>query len=461
MQSRILILLIASIFILNGCGSSKKTVQIQESPSWVKARPAIQLYYVGIGSARKTGDPNSYMQTAKQNALADMASDISINISSNSVLSAFESQQRYFEDYSSTIRANAQKDLEGYEVVDTWEDSQSYWVYYRLSKDTYRKLVEEKKNNAISKSLDFYDKAIKSIENNDIRVGLVLLVKALEPIKPYFAETIMAKYNGTDIFLGNEIIQALSSTLNNLSVSGPNDLSVKMGKPVSQSELQFMVNYKQIYPQKGFPLKANYTEKPITQSKTVTEANGSASYGIDAVRSTKSTERFKVTMDFEAIVYESTTDFTIRKLLSRLNAPMFEVIINISKPSFYIVSIEKNIGNVMSENLLAEAAKRKLVEDGLPIVNNQDNADYILTIDGSTVQTSKSKDYKQATLAAIISVKKHSGVEVYRKSLDGVIGTHFNIEMAGKNAYSDAAKKVENTVMREIIEVVVKGKSSY
>ena len=209
MQRRSIILLTIAI-VLGGCAGSQKTNQIPVSPSWVQARPNSSVNYVGIGSARKTGDPNSYMQAAKQNALADLASDISITISSNSVLSAFESQQRYFEDYSSTVRANAQKELEGYEVVGTWEDNTSYWVYYQLSKESYRKLVEEKKRNAVSKSLDFYDRALKSIAANEARTGLVMLIKVLEPIKPYFAETILASYNGNDIFLGNEIIQTIT-----------------------------------------------------------------------------------------------------------------------------------------------------------------------------------------------------------------------------------------------------------
>ena len=459
MQRRSIILLTIAI-VLGGCAGSQKTNQIPVSPSWVQARPNSSVNYVGIGSARKTGDPNSYMQAAKQNALADLASDISITISSNSVLSAFESQQRYFEDYSSTVRANAQKELEGYEVVGTWEDNTSYWVYYQLSKESYRKLVEEKKRNAVSKSLDFYDRALKSIAANEARTGLVMLIKALEPIKPYFAETILASYNGNDIFLGNEIIQTISSVMNSLSVSGPSGITVKMGQTIAKNDLQFSVNYEQKKLQKGFPLKATYTEKPISQSKAITDDNGYASYSIDAVRSTKPNERFKVIIDFESIVYESTTDFTIRKLLSRYSTPSCEVVISIVKPTFHVTSIEKNIGKIMPENILLEAVKRKLILDSLPMVQDQDGADYILSVDGATVQVSSSGDFKQAALTVFVSVRNSAGVEVYRKSLDRVLGSHFDIEIAGKNAYADASKKID-TIMREIVEVVVKGRSSY
>lgn len=460
MQNKLSVLLLAAVLI-SGCSGSKKTAEIPVSPGWVQVRPTSQIYYVGIGSARKTADVNGYMQAAKQNALADLASDISISISSNSVLSAFETQQRFVEDYSSTIKADAQKELEGYEVVEVWEDLSNYWIYYRLSKETYRKITEEKKRNAVSKSLDFYDRAIKSIQNNEARVGLTLLVKALEPIKPYFAESIIASYEGKDIFLGNEIVQTISSTLNKISVTGPRELEAKTGKPISQNDLQFGTSYSQSFPQKGIPLKASYTEKPISPNKAVTDASGYASFQIDAVRSTKLQERFKVVMDFDVILTESTTDFTIRKLLSRFNVPSAEVIINIIKPSFSIASVERNMGNNLTSNIIAEAIKRKLVEGSIPIVDNASDADYNVSVESSTVQVSESGGYKQVALTATISVKNNMGIEVYRKNLDRVLGSHFDAEMAGKNAYNDASKKVENTIMREIIEVVVRGKSNY
>lgn len=460
MRNQISVLLLA-VVIFSSCGGAKKTAELPVSPSWVQARPTSQIYYVGIGSARKTTDANGYMQTAKQNALADLASDISINISSNSVLSAFESQQRFFEDYSSTIKADAQKELEGYEVVETWEDASTYWIYFRLSKDTYRKITDDKKQKAAAKALDFYDKAQQNISDGEVRVALVLLVKALEPIKPYFAETIMANYNGKDIFLGNEIIQSISTTLNKIAITGPRELKVKTGKAIQQNELRFLVNFNQSTPQKGIPLKASYTEKPITQNKSTTEPNGYAGFGIDAVRSSKSAEKFKVNFDFEAIVNEATADFTIRKVLVRFNVPTFEVDINVIKPVFAILSIEKNIGNLTTTSILAEAVKRKLVESSMPIVDKPTEADYVISIDASTVQISESNGYKQAALSVTVSVKGLDGIEVYRKTLDRVLGSHFDIEMAGRNAYAEAAKRIENTVMREIIEVVVKGKSSY
>ncbi len=456
-----LLWLLGVAFILTGCGGSRKASEVKVSPAWVQARPATSTYYVGIGSARKTVDPNGYMQTAKQNALADMASDISINISSNSVLSAFETQQRFYEDYTSTIKAQAQKELEGYEVVDTWEDEFNYWVYYRLSKEQYRVLVEAKKRDAAAKSLDFYGKATQSIDMGDIRGGLTLLVKALEPLKPYLAESMIVSHNGHDIFLGNEIIQRLSQTVSSLSVVGPQRVPVKLGRGISPSELQFTVYDKNRLPQKGIALKANYSERTLLPYKTVTDAMGVAPFGIDAVRSSKPAEKLTMYIDIEPLVYEATTDFTLRKLLSKMSTPFTEVEIIVEKPVFYLTSSEVNVGKPLAERCLLEAAKRKLIESGMLITEKPSSADYSINIQAATIQSAQVGEYQQVALSATLSVKNSSGIELYRRSLDRIQGRHFDVTMAGKNAFNDAVKRLESTMMREVIEVVVKGKSSY
>ena len=55
----------------------------QDMPDWVRQRPVSSLYYIGIGRADKTD--KDYMQLAKQNALKDLASELKVQVSSNSL----------------------------------------------------------------------------------------------------------------------------------------------------------------------------------------------------------------------------------------------------------------------------------------------------------------------------------------------------------------------------------------
>lgn len=461
MRIRVTVLLIVAVSIFTGCGSSQKVTQTQPTPGWVQSRPSSQLYYVGIGSARKTSDPNGYMQAAKQNALADLSSEISINISSNSVLSAFETQQRYIEDYSSTVRADAQKELEGYELVETWEDNANYWAYYRLSKETYRKLAEEKKEKASLNSLDFYDKALGSIANGDVRVGVALLIKAMESIKPYFAETITATYNGENIFLGNEIIQTLAETLNGFSIVGSNQQSVKFGESLSQDKFKYGVMSKDGTPQKGIPVKAIYSENPLQVSRSATNSEGYASFSMGTVQSQKSLEKVSAQVDIDALVAGSTRDFTIRKLLSRFSTPVFTTIINVTKPVFYVTINAPQRDTSGPKQRFLDVFKQKLTEAGMQLTDDPKVADFKVEIDASLKFGPRQGGYSHASVWVTVVAKNSSNVEVYRKSLDNIKGTHFGDEAAGKSAVDEAAQRLQNSVINEMLETLVRGKGSY
>ncbi|MGB4329413.1 MAG: LPP20 family lipoprotein, partial [Tenuifilum sp.] len=413
----------------------------------------------GIGSARKTTP--DYQQAAKQSALADLASDISVSISSQSVLNAFESQNYFSEDFRSSIRAEAQKELEGYEVVDSWEDQNTYWIYYRLSKDNYRRMVEEKKAAAAAKSLDFYAKAITAIEGNDSRTALLILVKALEPIKPFFAETITATYRDKQIFLGNEIISTLTSTLNSLTLKGPKAVNVKLGFGIESDKLTYLVTSSNGIPQKSIPLKITYTERPLTNNRIITNNQGEASFSINAVRSRKLTETITVGIDFESIVKEATHDFAIGKILARFKTPSTETQVIINRPRFLVTSNETNLGVAIERKPLAESLKRKILEAGFPITENPAEADYNININSSTRQTGQSGQYTQVSLNLQITVTNTNGNTVYTHSTDRINASHFEAQSAGINAYTNAAKRIESYIAEELIERIIKGDRTY
>jgi hypothetical protein len=463
MRLRIVLPILPLVLLLSSCGGPKKVETTSVPvPAWVQNRPISSSYYVGIGSAQKTADMNQTQQTAKQNALADMASDISINISSNSLLSTFESNQSFTEDFTKTIKAQAEQDLEGYETVGNFEDANRYWVYFRLSKSDYQRLKEERKAKAITKSLDLYDKGLTAEKTGDIRSSFLNFIKALEPLKPYFADPLLTNYQGKDIYLGNEIFKEITQVLSSIRIEATNkQLSVKQGQPLPVGSTEFKVTGMNGQPLNGITIVGSYTEKPLRYSRIQTDNNGLVSFVIDAVRSNKSTQTLKAIVNLEAIADEATTDPTVRKLFTRFRAPEASLLISIIKPVFYIVSSETNLDAKLDPPVLAESLKRQLLDAGFTTTDKQSDADYVVTVIASTRSKGESGTYKQAILIGSISVKDKTNAEIYSKQLDNITGTHFEYQTAGMEAYKEASKKVEFTIAREIIDGIVKGKSGY
>lgn len=453
MRTKVLAIFTISV-LLSACGGPKK-VQGPPQPDWVPNRPTSQLYYYGIGAARKTLDVSQYQQAARQNALADMASEISVSISSNSVIHAFESNLNFTEDFSSTIRAQTQQDLEGYEQVDSWDDVNNYWVYYRLSKAQYQQLKDKRKNDAITRSLDFFTSGINAREGGDVRLGLVQMVKALEPIKPYFSESLPVDIKGTEVYLGNEIFKEISNTLAQITIAPvKGNINIKTGQPISSSMLAFKAFFRGSTPIASLPLGVDYTEKPLRNNKQRTNSAGNASFDIDVVRSKKSFESFTAKVDLNDILTEAGTDQLTRRLLTRFNLPKGTIRINIEKPVIYIISAETNLGEAIKPGYIEQSIIKKAVEMGYLVKNTPTEADYIVRIVAAASSKGQAGQYKVACLGGTLSLETGNGNQLYHKPLDGFEGRHFEMKQAGEMAFKDAKRKVEISYFREMHEAI-------
>src|SRR5690606_25529174 len=147
--------------LLFACNAQKKSSAItQESPppGWVANKPLNSAYYTGIGVAPKAAGTH-YQRTAKDNALSDLASEIKVNVNSNSLLYTLETNAKFEQEFKESIRTRTDLSLEDFEIVDTWEDANSYWVHYRLNKQAYAEKLQAKKNAAQQLAMDFLAKA--------------------------------------------------------------------------------------------------------------------------------------------------------------------------------------------------------------------------------------------------------------------------------------------------------------
>ncbi len=444
------------MIICQACGPGRTVSESAvPQPHWVKSRPVTPGYYTGIGWAKKTTDVYQYQQTARQNALADLAGEISVTISSSSVLHAFESGLGFREDFSTTIEARTREELQEFEIIDTWEDQHNYWVYYRLSADRHREIKEKRRNDAVMRSLGFYENAIKSREEGQIRNNLVQLINSLEAIKNYFDDPLPVEFRGRNIQLGNDIYNELSSSVSQITIipSQP-QIEIKTGQKIPSSLLKFSVASNTGDPVAGFPLIANYSEKPLRNNRARTDRDGTALFSIDVVISSMATETFTVLPDMEALLAEATNDPFIRRLIGRFSLPEAEIRINTLPPVIMMISREENIGEELLSGTLRDNFRRNAIESGYIISNNRSEADYIVRITATTSPRSEAGAYKNAVLNGNISVETADGQMIYHRELEGFRGSHFDFSRAGEEAFRQAAGRMESSFFREIDEAL-------
>jgi hypothetical protein len=446
------------LVLLQSCGSGKSlTEPATPRPDGVRSRPIVPGYYIGIGWSQKTSNVHQYQQAAKQNAFSDLASEISVSISSNSVLHAFESKLGFNEDFSSTIQARTQEELAGFDIVDTWEDQENYWIYYRLSAARHQEIKDKKRDDAARLSGGLFQSALESRANGQFRTSLVQLISSMEAIKNHFDDPLPVEFGDRQIQLGNEIFNELSSTISQIEIIPlDNQIDIRAGQAVSPSMLRFQVSSRESGPVPDFPLIANYSERPIRNNRGRTDRDGIAEFGIDGVRSGKSFETFSVTADMTAVLTEATTDPMIRRLVSRFSVPEGSVRINIIKPVIMLVCNEQNIGEELLSGTLRESFRKNAMEAGYIISDTPSGADFIVRITASTMPAGESGVYKNALLSGNIMAEDASGSQIFHRELEGFRGSHFEMNRAGEDAFRQAVRRMDSTFFRELDEAIKK-----
>ena len=452
LRNSIILLLIV---IFNSCGTSKKAVQSEILPPWVKTKPIIDGYYVGVGSSQKTLNITEYQSASKANALADMASDISVKISSQSVLHKIESSAGYSENYSAKTKTRVKEELEGHELVNSFESSTHYYVYYKLSKEKYKTLKKQRKDDAIKKGIDFLLKAEKSKQNSKVYDAIYNYIKGLEAVKAYLSESLECSVNDKTIFLGNELFSGLTTCVNGINITPKvSEIDATNGKSVSANQLSFTFTNTSGNAIQGLPVAFSFGSKPLRNNKKETNALGEVNYEIYQVKSRLGTGYFIAQLDANKVASHCTSDPFLRKMLRKMDMPKGQILIRVNNPVFYIKTTEKNFGKEMNPKILKRKMEQLLANNNYPVVFNQEKADFIIELNTDTKKSKKEGRMRYSTLSGEIKVIDSKNQLVLMRPIEKVSGVQLNYVDAGFDAYNNLSDYLNRIFLPKLKEAL-------
>lgn len=441
-------LFILIVTLIFGCGSTKKVTQTADLPSWVKTKPVSASYYIGVGSAYKTANISDYQQAAKNNALADLASEIKVNISTSSVIHKFESTLGYSEDFSAATKAKSHEQLEGYELVNTYESATHYYVYYRLSKQKYAALKAQQKNGAVQKALDFYAKAISYKTVNDYYQAISNFIKGLEAIKPYFSESLETNYQGKTIYLGNELFVGFQNTINDIYIRPvKSSVEVKKGQALTAADLTFYVQNSSAKKLAGIPIVFTLGNLPLRNSKVASDTEGKVFYQFNEVRSKADQVYFVARLDMNTLASGITFDPLFRKLIRKFDAPQGQIQIVMKKPVYFVQTSEKSFGVPLKMTPVATKLQDILASNKYPVIMDQHQADYTLMLESNTIRDKHEGRMYYVTLTGTFKVLNADQEIVMVKSLPAINGVALNYKDASKKAYANLVAYINKNLM--------------
>ena len=266
------------IIVFAGC-STQKNASKNKMPEWITNQLSNKNYYQGVGYAQKVKKSTTHYDLAKEMALRNLAEEISVDITSSTIHISYEEDFLLKEDFSSVIEARVNSSIEGYELVDTYENRDEYWVFYRLNKQKYAELQAQKREQAVKLSLSHFLSAEKAQQNFDMRNAIIFYTKSIDALKAYFNEIVTTEINGQTVNLITEAYNRIYQILSNTIIVPKNKIVVcKTGYKIDPEQLCCEVFFHK-KPIKNFPIVTFFSEN-AQQQKLNSDANGMVEFSL-------------------------------------------------------------------------------------------------------------------------------------------------------------------------------------
>lgn len=449
MFRKLTIIFLLVLFFVACKSKQEAVVQVAEVkvPIWVSSRPNNGFKYVGIGFAEK-GKGTGYQIEAKKNALYDLTSEIKVNISSNSVLYTVQNNNNFNENFNSLINLSNTDNIEGYQLIDSYENDKQYWVYYQLDKQEYASQKAKKKQQIISKASNLINLSFVDEKNKDFSSSLKKRIQAFGVLTPYLSEEInfdVSQTNGIkSVFDLTALIQQQLQTINLVQKQ-----NLPVLKPYQQSyePIVYNLELKSKTPLQNFPFIVSSDEDKIKiNEKTSTNSNGELQLKINYVEPINQIASFALSPDISSLMdSDSLSRAGISVLKQFVQTPSLKVQARVNKISIFVTSSEKNFGKPTGANLIESIITQKFNGQEVQITSNQNEADYIIESVAETQEDISSEllktnyNIKLAALIVSLQLKNNTTKEViFKNQVNDVYGYANNIEQAGMNAYNNS-----------------------
>ncbi len=418
-------------------------VRTVEKPSWLLQKPQSGLYYQGIGNASMS-DPD-YIQTARNEALDDLAAEISVTISSSSLLYQLDLGDTFREEYQNAIKADVDQQLEGHELVDSWQDGQMYWAYYRLSKSEHQQRLEQKKSTALNKGLDFYTRAMNNLESKNYTLAISWFTQTLAAIENYLGEDTRVTYKGNSILLANEAYAGLKNTLGNIRFQAPDKVTLR-SRSSSQDNVSVEAKYDNS-PVENLPVSLYGTALASKKSSKTTDPTGRflISHG------SLSAGNGSVMVEADVRRLNSTRSELIGSILQKLPVLKKEILVGTKTLTLFISSRESNLGKPLGTDLLNSMLVGALSQQGAVFTDSKQEADLVMKVTADTRKGSELSGLFTTFLDVTVQVvDQSSNKEIYADSIYDLKGIQLSYEKAGIKAYQDARERIEKELAPSI-----------
>lgn len=451
--------LLIPLFML-GC-KGQQQVQDTESvpvaaqpPEWVRSRPVSSAYYIGIGIGNKAKAEAT--ETARKNALDQLAQEISVRVEGNSILFTADGRNRFDETFTSTIKTTTLEQLEGYELVDSWDSPTEHWVYYRLSKSEHARLKAQRKAAAIGTALDHHQRSIAGAASGDLRTAMDQDLRALIAMKAYWGENDLVDLNGKQVPLVNEVFGHLQGLSAGIRISVLPDRCELDYDNHFKRELLITATWgdgKNTNDLPQLPLRIGYAglDGPVSEAKS-TDGEGRLRLSVQRASVSQSGNEVLVRPDMDALVSKELEPAIVTALIGSLTVPQARAPITVRLPRVLLKAQESNLGVAVGDAGIAAIMREELTRSGFRLVEREADAEVLLVLNAATRPGGEANGFATAYLDLTYSFQDRKTKDIiFQGAKQSVKGIQLSPEKAGLDAFKKAGQEVRREMVPGII----------
>ncbi|MFT6716174.1 MAG: hypothetical protein ACJA0Q_000806 [Saprospiraceae bacterium] len=417
-----------------------------EQPEWAGKTPSSFSYYYGIGIINKNV-PN-FRKIATKSALDNLINEISVNVSSSSLFSTLETNDSFNQEFSQNIHLSSKETIEGYELIDSWENEHQYFVFYQLSRTVHKQLKNKRIKLAVQRSKKTYLAALSLKNTGNYKQALVNEIQALEILNPFLDQDLNTEIDGKEVNLAVQIVHSIKSIENEITIT-PSfyEKEIKVGKSIDAHDLFVTVTDKKGKLLSNIPVLFIHKAVTSKKRKTNSDEKGIASFDLGKIKSNKGHQVISVNFDFSSIIKEATQNRLIRKIINYQSVSKVQMTLHVEEPTVFIEGKE-TLNNELSEMQLNIKSKiqKSLLDSKFDIANSEADADLVLIYDIRSSTMIKATPLNIVSTSGTITIYEQNKI-IYSHDLSFQKGAHITLNEAVNEAY----KKVADQIQKRII----------
>ncbi len=425
------ILIFSLALTLFSCKAKKQAESVPPPPpppGWVSERPTSSMYYVGIGIAGKVSAGANYMQIAKENALNDLASEIKVNVSGNSILYTMENETGFKEDFLSTTKVSSSVNLEGFEQSGVYETPDSYYVFYKLSKAKYKEIRAAKISTAISLSKQSRAEGKQQASNGNYSQAMQNYYQALSSLEEYINEPLKTEIDGQEQYYGNILLKEMQQLANELTISPViQEYTITQGNVVPDDKTVFTIKDKTGKVQYGVQVVFSMGDEVLLKEKAISDHTGKVNSSVGKIKSTgRNILKAKLIADLDNKKHK-----VIGRVLDNIQWPSTAMIILVEAPRVKLIVDQKKNGAEVSSAEVFQAFSSAAISNSFMTTEKENEANLIAKIILTSKESGVYQDLYSVTFSGYLSFHDaKTNTEVFRESFDGLRGVDLNYDRA-------------------------------